>query len=124
MPPIEVIIFMESDGSAPFWTWLKDLPPKVQIKCKVRIDRLRQLGHELRRPDADYLRDGIYELRVRWGNVHYRILYFFYGKSAVVSHGLTKEDVVPNAEINRALNWKLKFEKDPQAHSCGEPDHG
>ena len=124
MPPTEVIVFMESDGSAPFLNWLDELSPKVQDKCKVRLERLRDLGHELRRPDAAFLRDGIHELRVRWGNAHYRMLYFFHGNLAVISHGLTKEDVVPNTEIDRAVNRKLRFEKDPKAHTYGEPDHG
>jgi hypothetical protein len=35
------------------------------------------MGHELRRPEADFLRDGIYELRASLGGVHHRILYFF-----------------------------------------------
>ena len=124
MPPTEVIIFMESDGSAPLLKWLDGLPPKVQVKCKERLDRLRELGHELDRPHAAFLRDGIHELRVRWGHANYRMLYFFRGQSAVISHGLDKEDVVPNAEINRALARKLRFEKDPKAHTYGEPDHG
>ena len=41
---------------------------------------LSQLGHELRRPLADYLDQGIYELRARIGQVNYRILYFLYGQ--------------------------------------------
>jgi DNA-binding XRE family transcriptional regulator len=49
----------------------------VYAKCAVRIRRLADLGHELRRPEADLLRDGICELRARLGTVNYRILYFF-----------------------------------------------
>ena len=53
------------------------------------------MGHELRRPEADLLRDGIYELRVSLQGVHHRILYFFQGTiTAVVSHGLAKERAV------------------------------
>jgi hypothetical protein len=62
------------------------------------------MGHELRRPEADFLRDGIYELRVSLGGVHHRILYFFHGATAaVVSHGLVKERVVPSKEIDHAV---------------------
>jgi phage-related protein len=76
----------------PVLKWLDRLPLKVQDKCRVRIERLRDLGHELRRPEADYLRDGIYELRVGFTGMNYRILYFFYGQiAAVLSHGLVKE---------------------------------
>jgi hypothetical protein len=72
------------------------------------LERLREMGHELRRPEADFLRDGIYELRVSLGGVHHRILYFFHGAiAAVVSHGLVKERVVPPKEIDHAGRGRL-----------------
>ena len=69
MPQTDVVFFAEDDSSAPLLVWLDGLPPKVQNKCIVRIERLAELGHELRRPEADMLRDGIYELRVWQGTV-------------------------------------------------------
>ena len=64
---------------------------------------------ELRRPEGDFLRDGIYELRASYQGVHYRILYFFFGKAAVVlSHGLTKEQQVTAKEIDRAVKRKAQ----------------
>lgn len=64
------------------------------------IERLQNLGHELRRPEADYLRDGIYELRVGLRGMNYRMLYFFHGRTAaVLGHGLVKEREVPPREI-------------------------
>ena len=87
------------------------MPSKVQGKCTARIDRLAELGHELRRPEADLLRDGIYELRASYQGVHYRMLYFFVGKAVVVlSHGLTKEREVPSREIDLAVDRKKKVE--------------
>ena len=53
-----------------------ELPVKAQAKCRLRVERLRDLGHELRRPEADLLRDGIYELRASLQGVLYRVLYF------------------------------------------------
>lgn len=87
MPQTQVVFFAADDGSVPLLEWMDGLQAKVQNKCIVRIERLAELGHELRRPEADLLRDGIYELRVRAGNVHYRILYFFHEGQAVLSHG-------------------------------------
>ena len=53
------------------------------------------------------MRDGIYELRARSGNINYRLLYFFHGQNvAVLAHGLTKEAEVPTADIERALERK------------------
>ena len=83
--------------------------------------RRRQLGHDLRRPMADYLRDGIHELRIRHGHVNYRILYFFHGQAvAILAHGLTKEDEVPDADIERAIQRKEAFAKNPAKHSQPE----
>ncbi len=64
MPDAEVIYYCDDDGTAPVIEWLLKLSKnkrKAAEKCLVRIETLRQLGHELRRPIADYLRDGIYE---------------------------------------------------------------
>jgi phage-related protein len=110
----EVFFFREpGDGSIPLLKWLDAQPAKVQAKCIERIDRLGELGHELRRPEADYLKAGIYELRASYQGVHYRVLYFFVGQSVVVlSHGLTKERAVPPREIDKAIERKRKVETD------------
>ena len=64
MAETEVLFFREKrEGGLPFLEWLDGLPFKVRVKCTKRIDRPPELGHELRRPEADFLRDGIYELR-------------------------------------------------------------
>jgi len=91
---------------------------KAQVKCLVRLQRLSEQGHELRRPEADYLRDGICELRASLQGVQYRMLYFFHGSAAVVvSHGLVKEQAVPPAEIDRAIRRRQMFEAGPDAHT-------
>ena len=64
--------------------------PKCKRNPLMSLERLRELGHELRRPEADFLRDGIHELRFRFQAVQYRILYFFFEGRAVATHGLTK----------------------------------
>ncbi len=121
MPKTKVIFFKEGDGSVPILEWLDFLEPKALDKCTVRIERLEELGHELRRPEADFLRDGIYELRVGLQHVNYRILYFFHGRAAaVVSHGLVKAAAVPPKEIEKAIERKRKFEKNPKAHTYEE----
>ena len=69
--------------------------------------------------EADYLRDGIHELRVHRGRVNYRILYFFHRQTvaAVLGHALTKEDRVPAAEIDRAVRRKRVYEQAPEGHT-------
>jgi len=101
--------------------WFSGLPAKVQDKCFLRLERLREAGHQLRRPEADFLRDGIYELRVSLQGVHHRILYFFDGTAAaVVSHGLIKERVVPPKVIDRAVERKKRFAVNPRRHTYEE----
>ena len=119
MARTRVVIYKEEDGTIPLLRWLDDLEDKARDKCVVKIERLAELGHELRRPEADLLRDGIYELRAKRGHVQYRILYFFHGNQAVVlSHGLTKEQTVPAKEVDRAIENRSKFLKEPARHTA------
>jgi phage-related protein len=118
LPPVRVVLYKEGDETCPVLEWLDELPVKIQDKCTARIRRLMLCGHELRRPEADYLRDGICELRVRYRRVNYRLLYFFHGNQAVVlTHGLTKEREVPATEIDKALALKRRFESAPESHT-------
>jgi phage-related protein len=118
LPATEVIFYQEENGEAPLMEWLDGLTAKAQDKCLARLKRLEDFGHELRRPEADYLRDGIYELRVSLQGVQYRMLHFFHGKSAaVVSHGIVKEQKVPPKEVDRAMQRKKKFMANPRRHT-------
>ena len=71
-----VAIYREEDGSAPLVDWLWELPAHARDKVLVRIEGLRELGHELRWQEADFLRDGIQGLRATARGVHYRFCIF------------------------------------------------
>lgn len=115
----EVVIYKEKDGTVPLLEWLDQLDEKVQIKCLERITRLKQLGHKLRRPYCDYLTEGIWELRLAHKRKQYRILYGFCGKHMVLlSHGIVKEQRVPTKEIDRAVHYKARYQKNPELHTC------
>lgn len=80
---------------------------KGYAKCVARVRLLAESGYELRRPIADTVRGGVYELRARRGRVNYRLLHFFHGRNvAILAHALTKEDEVPDIDIDRALARK------------------
>lgn len=119
-----MVLYQEEDGTVPFRVWFASLGEKAQDKCMVRIERLGELGHELRRPETDILRDGIYELRTKHQRVNYRVFYFFHGQeAAVLSHGMTKQqDAVPPSEINRAIERRNRFVSDPRRHTFEETD--
>lgn len=117
MQEFSVYLYKEKEGASPVWDWLRRLPRKAYAKAVARIERLQELGHQLRRPEADYLRDGIYELRWRLQSVNYRLLYFFYDSELIIlAHGLTKEDQVPERDIQLALKYKEAFTTQPAEH--------
>lgn len=120
MPETEIVIFAEEDGGCPLIEWMDTLPPKAQDKCIVKIERLKEMGHELRRPEADFLRNKICELRTALQGIQYRILYFFHDKLGVISHGLIKVgSEVPSKDIDLAVERKEKYKKDPLKHTYG-----
>jgi len=118
MPRVDVIIYREDDGSAPLVDWLEGLPPDARDRCLARLTLLEQRGHALRRPHCENLGNGIYELRVKYYRVNYRMLYFFSGRTAtVVSHGFSMQGKVPRKQIDTAVRRKKDFERDPEAHT-------
>jgi Phage derived protein Gp49-like (DUF891) len=144
MPRTEVVFYRDDDGTVPVLDWLGGLSLKARLKCLVRIERLRELGYDLRRPEADFLRDGVYELRVSLNHVHAesdadrsegrktvkRGSVKHRPKDsgqpvvrrtvAVLAHCLVKEDKVPGEEIDRALARMRKFAAAPERHALAE----
>jgi phage-related protein len=123
MSKTKIVFYANEKGESLLLPYFDIWPKKVVDKFYVRIERLEELGHELKRPEADFLRDGIYELRVRHIKVNYRILYFFSGKIAVLYDGLTKEKIVPPKYINRAIAAKESFDKNPTKHTYEAEDN-
>jgi phage-related protein len=124
VPHTEVYFYREADGRSTVLDWLTDLrgtDAKAFVQCLAKLRLLKMLGFELRRPAADYLRDGIYELRAKHGTVQYRMLYFFHGRNiAIVAHGLTKRKEVPAVDIDRATERRRRYEQNPIRHRCPE----
>lgn len=124
MPATEVIFYRDERGEAPVADWLRELRRKNRkafANCVARIEQLAAEGHELRRPAADILRDGVYELRAKHRNVQYRILYFFHPRSrnvVILAHAIVKEGAaVPPVDIERTIQRKRAFETNPGAHT-------
>jgi hypothetical protein len=122
MPQAEIRVFRDESGKSPLQSWLETLrrrEPKAYVKCLARILDLAREGNELRRPHADYRRDGIRELRMKVGRVNYRILYSFVGSQvAVLTHGLKKEAAVSAAEIEFAISCLALVRSDPQKYTA------
>lgn len=125
MPQTQVVFFQDGRGRVPALDWLQTLRKKDRkgyANCVARIQLLVESGYELRRPAADYLRDGIYELRAKHQRTQYRILYFFQGQNvAILAHAITKEGApVPTIDIERALKRKHLYAKDPETYTYRE----
>ncbi len=122
MPATRVHIYAEQTGKSPVVEWLREVGrrnTRALDACIARVKLLAAMGHELRRPHADMLRDGVYELRARVGRVSYRLLYFFHARNiAVVVHGFTKEGEVPAQEIERAIERRRRYEQSPAKHQA------
>ncbi len=128
MPATEVFFFKDEEGNVPVLDWLQRVRERNERafkKCFGLIRLLEEFGYELRRPQADILRDGVYELRTKVGNVNYRILYGFVGKdAALLAAGLTKEKKVPAREIDEAAARIEKYETDPKAYRLSVDEEG
>ena len=84
------------------------------MKTAAWIGLLQERGPNLHRPYADVLEESIRELRVTFGRLEVRILYFIHGKSIVLTHAFMKKtQKVPQEEIEFAKryrnDWILTF---------------
>ena len=119
MPKVELVFYRETKGTVPVLDWLSTLEDSVVIKCKAKLNYLQRHGFVLRRPSADYLGNGIYELRILRSGRQYRILYGFFQRRAVLLlSGFTKsERRVPRREIRVAQRRLERFMSSPELHS-------
>jgi phage-related protein len=121
--PATTVLFYREGLEVPVFDYLDSLPEEARDPIFAAMELLTEQGHAARRPLADYLEDGIYELRAHHGRVQYRLLYFFYGRALVIlTHGFRKEARVPPAEIRRARTVRERFLADPPTHFADRPD--
>lgn len=100
----EILFYAASNDDCPVQRFLDELPAKPRAKVLRFASHLAALGPDLPRPYADTLRGKIRELRVPYGRLQVRILYFFDGKRVVLTQGfLKKTPAVPTEEIDRAV---------------------
>ncbi len=114
MAATQILFYCEADSTPPVLDWLQALPEKQRLKAEEMLGLLASEGHELRRPHADMVRDGIYELRVTVQHQQNRILYFFHGQGLVIlAHGLKKEAKIPKAALELAVRRRERYVADP-----------
>lgn len=84
------------------------LPPLVQGELLTRIKRL--LDGETRYKDVDDLGGGIKELRYRYGNNHYRVLFFVSDRTCVgVTCFYKNQQKTEKTDLDRAKQRRSKY---------------
>jgi phage-related protein len=96
--------YMDNKSNTPVLEFIKALPKQERAKFKAYIQELKYHGHNLRRPMADYLGQGIYELRPKDN----RIFYFFYLRNNIVFvHAIRKKtNKIPEVDLEICLKRK------------------
>ncbi len=97
-------------GDYPVSDFLAGLPVKVRAKTAKWLQLLQGEGPELKRPYADMLHDDIRELRLSFGRLEIRLLYFIEGKAIVLTNGFSKKTrQAPASEIERAMRYRADW---------------
>ena len=108
---------MTSRGDAPAKDFLETLPERPRKKTMAWIEMLKEHGPNLVRPYADIVSGPIRELRVSFGRLEIRLLYFIHGRSIILTHGfLKKTGEISEAEITYAERLRclwLTSQEDP-----------
>lgn len=110
----QIEYYEKANGRIPVQEFLDSLSNKSDLPYIMnRFGQLGQLGNQLKRPHADYLRDHIYELRVSTINGEFRFLYFYHNnKIIVLTHGFQKKtDKVPDGQIKLAIEYRKEYLK-------------
>lgn len=104
-----VYYFIEKDGRCPVEEFMGELTEKEREKVVAYIKILKEFGHNIRRPIADYLGQGIYELRPQ----AHRVFYFYFMKDSVVLlHMLRKRtDKIPLNDLNLCIKRRNEVEE-------------
>jgi len=103
-----IYYFLDERGDSPVKEFIKGLSYDERAKVFAYITELKSKGHNLRRPLADYVGHGIYELRPKTNRIFY---FFFLKSSAVLIHAIRKKtDKIPSRDFALCLKRKSEVE--------------
>lgn len=106
-----VEFYKRANGRCPTADFLDSLSNKEKVFIRRSLQRLEEYGTELGRPYVAPLREHIWELRKETHQSNIRLLYFFFdGYKFIITHGFKKKsDKVPDAEIDRAIEYQKDY---------------
>jgi phage-related protein len=109
----KIIYYKTINNKEPVKKFINNLNIDMQAKAVWEISLLAEKGKNLTEPYCKYIKDGVYELRIRWSKDISRIFYFFYiADTIILTNGfLKKTNKTPQNEIQKAINYKRDYER-------------
>ncbi|MDW7657654.1 MAG: type II toxin-antitoxin system RelE/ParE family toxin [Bacillota bacterium] len=100
-----IIFYTKPDGTDLIKAFLDDLPVKLRVKAYGALALLEEYGNEIREPYSKHIRNGLFELRIKFSSDNIRLFYFFdHGQKIIVVNGyVKKDDKLKNALILSSL---------------------
>jgi phage-related protein len=107
-----LVYYRTARGESPVSDFVDSLPGAHQAKIASALGRLEAQGTKLGRPEVAHLKDRIWELRVQFGGIQYRILFGLLKQGPVLlAHGFVKKtQAVPDREIRTADSRLADYE--------------
>lgn len=87
----EIEYYQSGKEVSPVKEFIDGLDIGLQSKAIASMDMLACAGNMLRMPYSRYLADGLFELRIERCGIAVRLLYFFHGRTAVITNGFVKK---------------------------------
>lgn len=106
-----VFYYETKEGLCPIREFIDSRKKRDQAKILSWTSLLEDQGANLPRPYADFLIDGIHELRVQLSGDQIRILYFFCFKEFIIlTHAFAKhKGSVAQSEISKSQKFRADF---------------
>jgi hypothetical protein len=106
-----VIYYENIKGQSEVFDFVENVTLREKAKILAVLDILEERGPQLPRPYADFLEDGIHELRIKLHGNQVRILYFFcYRDFIILTNVCVKTTAkVPVPEINKSKMCRVDY---------------
>ena len=107
----KIVLYETETGRCPVNDYMNTLGEEDKEDMLQRIEELKIIGNNIRRPKGDILRDKIYELRISLRDHNIRTLFFFcYKDYIVLTNAFSKKtDKIPDNEIEKAIKYRNTF---------------
>lgn len=126
MPKTQAVYYRSKTGGEPVDDFIDALPPKAAAKVDDAIEEHLNGRHPAAPPAAfphtSQVEDELRELRVRFANTRYRILYQRSHNLMILLHAIEKNtDKIPNGDKQLALDRMADFKSRMDARPRAKP---